>query len=560
MPPKPPVEILALDKIRGGPINNSRKIAELVGIASAMTIDTSGQKKDLIARITDKFTTDTELAQKPEFLKFHAHRPENLDKGGKNSRNSADKAVEDGIEDKKNDLPPTGANLKLLEGGAKTDPPGQFNRLLGPKIDMNKVKTGSDGIPSDMSSISGSEKEDDLPATPPPSRKNTKTIAAMPIHVKFKGKLKSEIVIESSEHVALKIEGEGEGGPTYSASLKEILTEAISGDSPMKSHPKTKIYRQSVTDPEPDVYTLKLGSIEDIMSSNGKTALRFEGVDKYHLKPILGGKALLCDLFTAETGDEANSQAPGPSATHAIHSAPTGASKPLEVAQQRAAAAAETKPAFDQAFKSFIAEVVGPRDEWALCKTARQVRDRYQALEDAVRKMNEIGWNKSGGGYRVPFTYTDSVRGDYDFKGQDFSKETLGESIHIKHAAAGTDRKMMNKDLLQHWPKALAWFADPDNEELGAKKFNNMEASEFKARAYEKKKQAAKKKAQRKRDKETARAAEAAKKKRKQPISDGSDPAVSESSASESDEPSQKRKSKKKKVVYFSSDLDGDSS
>jgi hypothetical protein len=107
MPPKPPAEMLTLDEIRGGPINNTRKVAELVGIASAMQIDTNGQKKDLLARITSKFSADKELAQKPEFLKFHVHRPENMQKTTKAGRNSATKVAEDAIEEKI-DLPATG--------------------------------------------------------------------------------------------------------------------------------------------------------------------------------------------------------------------------------------------------------------------------------------------------------------------------------------------------------------------------------------------------------------------------------------------------------------------
>jgi hypothetical protein len=106
---------------------------------------------------------------------------------------------------------------------------------------------------SSLSPISGAEtnkKEFDPPRTPPPNRQDVKTVARMPsvsaphylrvdvlnhtVYVNFTGKLKSEIIIESSDRVRLTIDAEGEGGPTYSASLKEILTEAISGDSPMK--------------------------------------------------------------------------------------------------------------------------------------------------------------------------------------------------------------------------------------------------------------------------------------------------------------------------------------
>ncbi|KAJ7928285.1 hypothetical protein B0H13DRAFT_2311820 [Mycena leptocephala] len=325
----------------------------------------------------------------------------------------------------------------------------------------------------------------------------------------------------------------------------------------MTAHPRAKIYRQGVIDPEPDVYTLKLGTVEEILSAQEKTALRFDGVDKYHLKPIHGGTALQCDLFTSEKlEDEAK--------PNVIHSALAGESKPLEVARQRAADAAEAKPLFDKALLLFLGEVVkGPEKKWPTCKTARQVRDHFKALEDAVQKMHDMGWNKSGGGYMVPFVYKDSIRGDYDFKGTDFSKEILGNAVHIKHAAAGTDRQTMNKELLKHCPKATAWFANPDDDELG-EKFNDMDAIDFRKRLEKKKAGFIKKKAQQKREMAEARAKaveEAKKKKRKQPDSDDSDAAAAaDSSGSETDSdavgPSQKKRLRRKKAVLDSSDLD----
>jgi hypothetical protein len=66
--------VLTLDEIKGGPINSSRTVKELVGIASAMGISTAGPKKDLLGRVQEKLSSDKTLAEKTEFLKFSIYR------------------------------------------------------------------------------------------------------------------------------------------------------------------------------------------------------------------------------------------------------------------------------------------------------------------------------------------------------------------------------------------------------------------------------------------------------------------------------------------------------
>ncbi|KAJ7020565.1 hypothetical protein C8F04DRAFT_1274871 [Mycena alexandri] len=302
-------QFLPLENIRRGPINTTRNLAELRGIASAMVIDTAGTKKDLITRINAKFAADQELAQKPEFLPFHSYRTQKMEKSSKNGRNSASKDAED-AEEAKSELPATGANKKLLDAETPLDPPGRFKRLSGPSKagtkDETPVDNESDSGLSSVSLPADEEKkmnDEERPQTPPRKTSAANTEQPMQIYVNFTGKTKREIIIESGDRVEVMIEDTG-NGPVYSGSLKEILAEAIDGDSPMKAHPQAKIYRQGVNDPEPNVYPMKLGSIEELLTAVDKTNLRFAPVDKYALKPIMDGQALACDLFTAMPGDE----------------------------------------------------------------------------------------------------------------------------------------------------------------------------------------------------------------------------------------------------------------
>ncbi|KAJ7783376.1 hypothetical protein B0H14DRAFT_3585124 [Mycena olivaceomarginata] len=131
MPPKTPP---TLDEISRGPINTSRTLIELLVIAGALGIATDKQRKaDLISAIKSKFENDPALGQQDMFIKFNNYRPSEIQgkKNDKNAQNSADKAAQDTLAAKQ-DLPATGANLKLLAGGAKSDPPLQHQRLSSP--------------------------------------------------------------------------------------------------------------------------------------------------------------------------------------------------------------------------------------------------------------------------------------------------------------------------------------------------------------------------------------------------------------------------------------------
>ncbi|KAJ7481116.1 hypothetical protein B0H11DRAFT_2280372 [Mycena galericulata] len=547
--------VLTLDEIQGGPINNSRTVKELVGIATAMGISVLGNKPALLARVQEKLRTDKELAEKPEFLKFSIHRAKKAGKPPKNTKNSATKAAEDAAEAKL-DLPAIGANRKLLEGDTKTDPPAQYGRLKGPlfkEIESDDEKDHYGG--SRFSSLSPSlpdksEHEKDEPSTPRKERKVIIPETPKQICVVFNGANPREIIIESSKRVPLTVENQGVDGtsPFYSASLKEVLNEVIKLDTPMRDNGKAKVYRAGLYDP--GVPSIKLGSVDEILADKS-AQLRINNVDKYNLEPFNNGM-LLCKLFLVDGDDTKDTKVAKAENVGPIRLV-DGSSKPLEVAKNRAAVMALIQPSKDVAFLAFLGEILGARTaDWPNAETARDVRDRYVAVIDAIAQLKSMGWSKSGGGYQVPWEYKESLYNEeYDFKGYVFTKDTVLKAMRIGHAVAGTDNQTMG--LLQHCPDALAWFNSPDDEILGPK-FNGMKNRDFKKRLERKREEAIKQKSKDKARRAKERESKAAKKRARQ-----SSEAEESASASEKESRPSKKKAKSKRVYDSDDDIDGSS-
>ncbi|KAJ7792765.1 hypothetical protein B0H14DRAFT_3498846 [Mycena olivaceomarginata] len=507
MPPKTPP---TLDEISRGPINTSRTLIELVVIAGALGIATDKQRKaDLISAIKSKFENDPALGQQDMFIKFNNYRLSEIQgkKNDKNAQNSADKAAQDTLAAKQ-DLPATGANLKLLAGGVKSDPPPQHQRLSSPAPKKDAEEEEAVEFSSEYSSVPPTDEEGKGRfQTPPPKPQKQILKTPLPIVITINGPNKREFVIEPSDRVPVTIEKEGVNGtsPIYSISLKAALSEAFQSDSPMKANSKAKIYRGGLVDPS--VPSVKLGSIEEILKDEKTGNLTMATLDKYTLKPFDDGvkKMLLCDVFLVSADDSDTKPAAAPSSAPPP-TAPIGNAKPLVI----------------QALTVLLRKIHEARSSpWPQAKTARVVRDRYVAVKDAVALMHVMGWNNSGGGFTVP---SDSNIDGHDLKGMDFTKEFLQNALHVRHA---------------HCPDATAWFDNPDDEELGPK-FNLMAPTKFKQRLERLKEAAEKKTRRKKRGKGN---------KRVRPESD-------KGSGDEAGPSSKKKKSRKSKKEPASTDLD----
>ncbi|KAJ7773617.1 hypothetical protein DFH07DRAFT_952666 [Mycena maculata] len=558
--------VLTLEEIPAGPINNTRNVKQLVGIATAMKISTAGPKPQLLARVLEKLQSDTELAQDTRFIKFSIYRAKAQGRPSKDVRNSSNKATEDAAQDKV-DIPATGANKKLLESGAKIDPPAQYGRLTGPLSKGDNVGGKDDRgmllflvlhIPYKCtdSQFSGSlsptpshffddensndnKPLQDTPSTLHKDKKVSKT--PKPILLVFNGPNPREIMIKSGDSVPLTVENDGEdGGPTYSASLKNIFAEAIKKDSPMKDNTKARFFRAGLFDKQ---IPIRLGSLDKIFAKD--SPLELAHVDNYKLEPFNG--MLLCQLTMTEEEGEGVQLPTGTVTVAAVPAAKLidGASKPLEVAQNRAVEAAPAQLSKEAAFPEFLGEILGARkSDWPNADLAIDVRTRYLAVIDAVDTLKNMGWNKSGGGYMVPWDYKDSLYNmEYEYKGYTFTKDIVLKALRIGHAVAGTDKQTMS--LVEHCSQASTWFEDPNADEDLAAKFNNMKNSVFRKRLERKKEDAVKRRAKdkaRQKAKEVEREREREKRRRRR----SDDRSADEAGPS-------KKKSKSKKTV----ELDG---
>lgn len=137
-----------------GPINNSRKKADLQAICDALALSATGTVPILVGRIKEHLKKTPDLVNNPRFLPLFAYRSGQSSKA--QVKNSADKTLEDLQESKKDTPAATGyanlsqsptntnelifcrANKTLLNQNVKIDPPPQFGRL-GVPLAGNKI-------------------------------------------------------------------------------------------------------------------------------------------------------------------------------------------------------------------------------------------------------------------------------------------------------------------------------------------------------------------------------------------------------------------------------------
>ncbi|KAJ7675231.1 hypothetical protein B0H17DRAFT_1207861 [Mycena rosella] len=111
-----------------GPVNKSRKKAELQDIAEALGLETSGVVDALQARIRPFLEANTAtLSKVPQFAGLYSYKADRKP-SKKTVKTSADKAVEDDSEKAKSSAL-TASDLKLKELKVITDPPGSFAPL-----------------------------------------------------------------------------------------------------------------------------------------------------------------------------------------------------------------------------------------------------------------------------------------------------------------------------------------------------------------------------------------------------------------------------------------------
>ncbi|KAJ7432739.1 hypothetical protein FB451DRAFT_1420346 [Mycena latifolia] len=111
-----------------GPVNKARKKSDLVEIAGALGLDTTGIVDVLLARITTHLAANTEtLSALPRFAGLYSFKTARK-APKKPVKTSADKAAEDDSEKAKSSTL-TASDRKLKDLNITTDPPASFTPL-----------------------------------------------------------------------------------------------------------------------------------------------------------------------------------------------------------------------------------------------------------------------------------------------------------------------------------------------------------------------------------------------------------------------------------------------
>ncbi|KAJ7457311.1 hypothetical protein FB451DRAFT_1564189 [Mycena latifolia] len=454
-----------LDEIKPGPVNKLNRpslliVAEALELAFVAKGPDKTQVKDLKWMIAEAIKAPKFLFRE-EFQKFVVYtRAESAA-----PKTSADKAKQDNLQGKSDAGPPGGAHKKLLDKDVRTDPPPQF-RILGQKQD------GKDLVDSDDESSSSAASS---PSPTPKSLGKTSTAASpnknekapetnnLPIIVKFSGTGSAnnqEVWIPPADRSRISVtKAGGQGGSRgYFTSLKALLPLAIEQASPIKNNKKAKIGIAGATGSH-----VNLGTVEQF-TTGPLPAILDLAIDNFELREIPVG--LLCDVSVTSTSAPSDAS---------LNSAQADAnpfgpdSKPIEVAQQRAASKQALKDADETPIIKFLrVSFDGPKQPRPQLKTVGQMLERYQQHEKSVKFATDH-WSDGPNSFRVPLDH------DSDFRGVRFGTKDILAALRMKNTSQNNDSHLFRLSRLRHDGSGQAeeWVDKPGTEEL-KKKFYGM--------------------------------------------------------------------------------------
>ncbi|KAJ7717883.1 hypothetical protein B0H16DRAFT_1740340 [Mycena metata] len=500
-----------LAEIKGGRIGLLTRepllvLAEALGVSFEATGKNKTNVPDLKKRVTEALLNNPSLAMAEDFQKFVFY-PRGTGASAV-TKNSPDKASADSAQNTADQGPATGAHKKLLENVSNTAPPPQYRPLVvGTKAEVVMEKFANSDESRSTSSLGnafdniggedfgGEEAIDDIlgedveggngddghmgdPATPINDEKGVaqavKTrleIDDIPIVVQFQGPERREVWIPKSQRSQISlIQAPDASG--YFASLKQLLPVALAQDSPLKKDSKARL-----TIIGPLGARLKLGTVDQFDGENVPEALELNTVNQYKLKPIEGG--LLCDVFyePKDTSTEFSAHTSGGGGGGVVSDGASGLqnllgpeSKPLELAQQRAAARIAQDDEQDDPFVRFLRGILkGPAKKRPVLTKIKEMKARYRERIDATKDMKER-WG-DGANFLVP---EDNTTG---FAGYRFQTKQIQLALRINHTTAHNDDKLFRYTTLRddHTGKAEAYV----EEDQHAKLFDSMSVADW---------------------------------------------------------------------------------
>ncbi|KAK6971943.1 hypothetical protein R3P38DRAFT_3488337 [Favolaschia claudopus] len=501
----------SLADIKAGPISALSKDS-LVAIALALelfgTPSAAGALtvKELKLKIPPALSANTD----PKFDKFKTFRAATTGKAV--PKNSVDKAKEDSNEAAHNPNAPSGANKKLMERGAKTDPPPQFKRRGTTSLADGKTPLDERSF-SSLSSMGDDEGEEqgkvpeikktpppvvvppplqpqDQPVPPEPVRTIQDTLPLakhfIPVLVQFRDAklMETQIVYilpSQMSNIPLSKDANGQ----YFTSLKKLIPAALVGLSPSRDAPFCKL---SV---EKEDGILKLGTVRQCLRGEFPETLVLTHADQVMLRAEKD--RLICEVkwthVPAPTPVPEDGEPVAPVPKFQLPDEPfppkeeTGPRlphfKPLEEAQGRKSKSRQKYvPEVDSDqehdwpdnlkdpnFLTFL------RTEWDIpgvgegfknsaLQTVGEQKVRWDAHEVAIQICDNDWKNMGvkGSPYRVPERYKEHENPAYhQYAHRPFTKRDAGEAIGIKKGTVTLDREIFTSSDLAYDPLAERW-------------------------------------------------------------------------------------------------------
>ncbi|KAM5531968.1 hypothetical protein V8D89_014368 [Ganoderma adspersum] len=520
-----------------GPVNMDRKRTELVEIATALGIkfDKKANKTTLVQLTKDHIDAHPGLAKEKRFQGLFAYRPDK--QAAKPApKSSADRDAEDAVEASKDGKPETGALKTLLDRSIPRDPPpriAQLNTVTRASRSsvrpVHQLPTG-DALEADDHDEFESEPTSKSPSKPPTPLPDTTGSTNTPSVLEAeeqaenkesafwemtsdsevfgrigtarsgpeKGRDRSrlqkgvsgpadEVHIPDSVRLKTKSVKHDDGKDQVVVDLSELLPVALEhASTPMKQR-RARLLRPGVTAStgSQTESVVDIGSVAAFTKGERLKYLESDIVNKYTLEPMLGNdKTLVCRLFVR---DDVIASAPDPSAEYrqmvsdstqaSIHTVSVaGLSATTTSGSETAKEPSSTQVTGTDSdeFIGWLRELIGaPKTGWGRANLIKEVLPRVKAIRAAVKKVSDLGWERSQGGYEVSADYP----GAASFAGRRFKKEDITAVLWLRNTSANGYEQLFKPADMSKIPALQRWYDDPTGSEAAT--FEHLSIQKF---------------------------------------------------------------------------------
>ncbi|KAJ7685828.1 hypothetical protein B0H17DRAFT_1137313 [Mycena rosella] len=462
-----------------GPVNKSRKKAELQDIAEALGLETSGVVDALQARIRPFLEANTAtLSKVPRFAGLYSYKADRKP-SKKTVKTSADKAVEDDFEKAKSSaLTANRSDLKLKELKVTTDPPGSFAPLSlqkntspyvaldeGEKSQSEENKSPVEDIdhngsssPLTMTSMdleaegqvvpddnkgkkkADSDKRPDKPRGRPEKPKKDMTAETMPVLMKLislKDEPTQEVLVPGvriTKFIA------SDGSTIHQTRLSELLPAVIENNSPMKTR-GGNFMRRGIRQGASGPSFMAAGSVEQHIKGG-------------EIRPLLLDFAKNFDLEVTDQGYYTGD---------IIYDAPAGNVCFISIYLKQILTRFRFRNQKGLQEPRLQARLISPAQDqtslWTLPASAAKNRprtghERHPQKPGAPEGILRIfAWRSQSRPQDLP------CRADAEkFLGQEFTKSDIVLALGLKTSTIGNINKYFGHDRLLHTPEAKEWF------------------------------------------------------------------------------------------------------